>query len=290
LTKYSYIIVLIFSICFTACEEDIQLYQRDFVPSVVVNSIFTVGKPWSVNLTFSKNRLDPKSQITAIENAEVVVIERQNGRIIILNHDGNGIYSSIIYPAEPDKTYELVIKVPDYEVVKARSVAPKKAQLSIISDVIEKLEFEIKDSKQNYYIWNLVYTNTQNPLDTINSTDPKNLVNGIKTFNNLSSYIKEITDPKSNDAIKDGKQQANYSFDIEKFEAEGGGATDPIKKKYIRLLTASKELYDYYKTVEKYNVSEHHNCSFCQTPEIASNVVGGLGIFAGYTEEFKEIK
>jgi hypothetical protein len=42
--------------------------------------------------------------------------------------------------------------------------------------------------------------------------------------------------------------------------------------------------------VEKFTAADNHNSSFSQSPEIYSNIKNGLGIFAGYTEEFKEVK
>jgi hypothetical protein len=275
-----------------SCEEEFVLNSPDFKPSIVVNSIFSVGKSWRVSLSYSRNRLDMTSQIRPIEDAEVEIVERSNNRIILLHHIGKGIYTSDIYPPLADKTYQINVNVDGYETVTAKSMAPTKARVEILSDVVEKLEFEIKNTNQGYYIWDLVYTDRNNSIDTTKQTDPGTLVKGVKNYNNINSYLKDLATSQPNDSSEGGVKTAKYSFDNEKFEDEQGGGTEPnqILKKYLRLLTSSKELYEYYKAIEKFNVSENHNCSFCQTPEINSNVVGGLGIFAGYTEEFKEIK
>ncbi|MBK7633166.1 MAG: hypothetical protein IPJ13_01940 [Saprospiraceae bacterium] len=46
---------------------------------MVVNSIFKAGKPWTVNLTYSKDILTSGSEILEITNAEVAVIEKTMG-------------------------------------------------------------------------------------------------------------------------------------------------------------------------------------------------------------------
>lgn len=283
-----------------SCEEDFLLHRDPFKPSVTVNSIFTVGQPWIVNLSFSRDILENQSQIKTILNAEVIVVDKNNGRQILLNHTGNGIYTSKIYPAEPDKNYELQVMVPGFEKVTATSMSPQNAQVvKIISEDYDpkttKVNFEIQNSANSYYIWNLVFTNKNNPIDTTYTGNPKNLVGSIKNYNNLSGYLSTISNPGSNDGSGTGGQFSTYNNSTLDSEGDDGGesgasGSDPVKKKYLRLVTASKELYNYYKTIEKFIEVENHNSSFSQTPGVYSNIQNGLGIFAGYTEKYIEIK
>lgn len=276
---------------FTSCEEDIDLRDLTFKPSVVVNSVFSVGKPWRVQLSFSRDRFNSEQKELNIDNAEVLITEKLTNRIIFLENEGGGIYSSSIYLPKPDRTYQLTVNVPGYSPITASSIAPMKADINIISDVIEELEFEINDSNKNYYIWNLVFTNNKNGLDSTNINNPSDLVKGINNYNSLSNYLENISNPKISDAEESGIKRTKYYFDFQKFRDDSQGSyPDPIKKKYLRLVTASKELYEYYKTIEKYSISDNHNCSFCHIPDIKSNINNGLGVFAGFTEDFKEIK
>ncbi|MBK8669343.1 MAG: DUF4249 domain-containing protein [Saprospiraceae bacterium] len=279
-----------------SCEEDFLLTRPDFKPSVVVNCIFKDGKPWMVNLSYSRDILTTGSEINPITNAEVSVIEKSNGREIILKHINGGQYVSEIYPPQPDRTYELVVSVPGYDIVKAFSNAPKKANVvNIISDVVDKnitkVNFEIKDNISNYYIWNFISSNTKNPIDSSFNGNPKDLVSGINKYNNISGYLNGLSNTNDNDANSSGGVfTSNVStVNPNDNEIENQGTTE-VTKRYLRLLTASKDLYNYYKTVEKFASADNHNSSFSYTPEIYSNIQNGLGIFAGYTEEFKEIK
>ncbi len=296
-SKYS-VFLLFALLTLTACEEEFLLLRPGFKPSVVVNSIFKAGKPWTVNLTYSKDILTSGSEILAITNAEVSVIEKNNGREIILKHVGNGLYQSDIYPPLPDKTYELNVYVPGYEVVKAISNAPKKANVvSIFSDIVDqnttKVNFEIKDNINNYYIWNFISTNPKNPIDSNFTGNPKELVSSIFKYKNISGYLNNLSSLNENDAASQG---GIFSSNIIDIKNNSGGQTENnpdetgITKRYLRLLTTSKDLYNYYKTVEKFTAADNHNSSFSHSPEIYSNIKNGLGIFAGYTEEFKEVK
>jgi len=281
-----------------SCEEDFLLLRPDFRPSVVVNSIFKDGKPWVVNLTYSKDILTPGSEISAITDAQVSVIEKTTKREIILKHISKGVYQSDIYPPQADKTYELIVMVPGYEKVYAISTAPKKANVvSIISDIVDnnttKINFEIKDNTSNYYIWNFISTNLINPIDSNFNGSPKELVSGIIKYNSIAGYINSLTHSTDNDAVAQGGIfSANIKESNEPFIEgnQNNSEENGTVKRYLRLLTTSKDLYNYYKTVEKFSTAENHNSSFSHAPEIYSNVQNGLGIFAGYTEEYKEIK
>lgn len=297
-TKFLFLLILVSMV---SCEEDYIIHRSAFKPSIVINSIFTVGKPWIVDITYSRDILNPKSAILPVENAEVIVVEKSNKRQILLKHQGNGKYQSDIYTPIADKTYELEVYVQGYEVVKASSMSPKNADVVILSEEVDivdstgaKIDFEILDQGENYYIWDLVFSNTNNPLDTSFTGSPKNLVSSLNKYNDLTKYINGLSNPSSNDAVSTGGQTINYNKDalnIDGIDPDGQIITTPIEnKKYIRLLTASKDLYSYYKTVQKFIESDNHNSSFSQAPEIYSNITNGLGIFAGYTEKYTEIK
>lgn len=286
-------LVLLFAIFQISCEEDFVLIRGTFKPSVVVNSVFTVNQPWVVKLTYSRDLLDHKTKITPITDAEVEVIEKSTGRIIPLEQDIDGVYKSDIYRPQADKTYELRVNVEGYPQITSSSMAPKNAQVEIISDVVERVDFEIRDAGQNYYIWNLIFSNPSNPIDTTYITDPKNLVSSINKYNNIAGYLSDLTNPNPNDAESQGTKSSLFLPNPNNGSNTGSGqvpdSTIQIKR-YLRFLTVSKDLYSYYKTVEKFNASDNHNSSFSQNPEIHSNIKNGLGIFAGYTESYKEIK
>lgn len=288
--KILFIIIAIFQI---SCEEDYILHREAFKPSIVVNSAFTVNQPWVVNLTYSRDLLNHNTKINPVTNAYVEIIEKATSRIIILKQAEDGYYKSDIYPPQADKTYELRVTVDGYPLITSSSLAPKNAVVEIISDVIERVDFEIKDAGQNYYIWNLIFTNLSNPIDTSSITDPKNLVSSINKYNNIAGYLNDLSNPNPNDAESQGTKSSLYLSDPNGGSNPPGGQNPDSTfqvKRYLRFLTVSRDLYSYYKSVEKFIASDNHNSSFSKNPEIHSNIKNGLGIFAGYTEVYKEIK
>lgn len=284
-------------ILISSCEEDFILDRSNYKPKIVVNSIFKPGEDWVVNLSSSRDFLVKDSEIRNIENATVTVIEKSNGRELRLNHVGNGKYVSKIYPPVADKTYELIVESDGFETVNASSKAPNKANvINVISDVVDqkttKVNFEVKGNTNNYLIWNFINSNPKNPIDSTFTGNPKSLVTGIIKYNNISNYLGGLTE-STNNAIT---QEGSFSAEVrnEDNTEEGSTPNNPNpngnSKRYLRILTASVDLYNYYQTVEKFIAADNHNSSFSHSPQIYSNIKNGLGIFAGYTEEFKEIK
>jgi hypothetical protein len=284
-----------------SCEEDYVLVKKDFKPKIVVNSIFKPGENWIVNISTSKDILDETSEIRKIKNATVIIRQKSNGTEIYLQHIGDGNYTSKIHPPLPDKTYELLVALPGYDPIKAVSQAPKNANIiNIISDIVDKkvtkVNFQVKDDINNYLIWNFIKSDIKNPLDSSFNGNPADLVTGIVKYNNLtniSNLLIGLTDAENNAVTSDGKFTSSVINDDPKNPDGTSGNPDQSvteTKKFLRFITASGDLYNYYKSVEKFLSAPNHNSSISNAPQIHSNITNGLGIFAGYTEEFKEIK
>lgn len=291
--KY-FFFVLLLTLCLS-CEEDYVLLKDEFKASVVVNAIFKDKSPWIINLTFSKDIFSKADSFSPIENAEVIIIEKSNGREILLKHVGKGKYVSEIFPPEPDKTYKLKVLVPGYEEVTAVSNAPKRATLkNVISELINqdvtKINFEIDNNENSYYIWNIIASNKKNPIDSSFSGNANSFINGVIKYNDIAQYIKTALEGEKNDAISGGGKFSASLVNPDIVEGPSAEPDQDVTKKFLRLLTTSKDLYNYYKTVEKFVSANNHNSSFTYAPEIYSNIKNGLGIFAGYTEEYKEVK
>lgn len=281
----------------SSCEEDFIIERHDFKPKIVVNAIFKPGENWKVHISSSRDLFVKDSEIHAIENAKIEIKEKSTGRILTFDHIGDGYYITKNWPPEKDKTYEITVEANGFEKVTASSKAPKNANvINIISDVVDKnvtkVNFEIKDNSNNYLIWNFISANKNNPLDTTFTSNPKNLVAGIIKYNNINSYLGSLTDNENNGVVQEGSFSGNVNTkDTNKDGSNPGDPNTTVEtKKFLRMMTTSVDLYNYYKTVEKFISSDNHNSSFSYSPQIYSNIKNGLGIFAGYTEEYKEIK
>jgi hypothetical protein len=295
-----YLFALIFCIMlFAGCEEDFVLQRGDFKPKVVVNAAFTEGKPWKVSLSFSRDILDNQSRIKPITNAEVYVIRKVNGLQIPLRHEGDGLYTSYVYMPELDRTYELVVNVPGYPTVRARSSSPTrsevvnvfKEEVNLPEGVKTVVNFEIRDNTRNFYVWNLVTSTSSNPLDTIYTGDAGKLVGSIKKHASLQTVLNSSVLLSNEAEAQGGYFSTTTVDDTQSSNTENqGGSSSVDNKKYLRVMTLSPDLYSYYKSVERFLRNEPVQSSAAPVHQVFSNVQNGLGIFAGYTEKYIEIK
>ena len=282
---------LMITLILSSCEEDFALVKPAFTPSIVVNSVFTVGEPWVVNLSLSRDILENGSTMPFVENAEVVVIDQSNGRRIYLSYVGDGNYRSKIYTPIVERRYELEVNVPGYDVISATSTPPKFSEVTI-SDVVESeldksttVDFHINDVQNGFYIWNLIISSPSNPIDTFYTGSPSKLISSVNYYNQLAGLVELIGSPV-NDAEASGGEFSTTHLD---FQPASDSTVILQTKRYLRLLTASKELYSYYKSVDRFNENPIGS-SISYSTDIYSNIKGGLGIFAGFSEKYHEIK
>ena len=297
-----YFTVFVLLLTYTSCEEDFVFVKNNFTPQIVVNSVFKPDHKWMVHVSTSRDMLDPASKIRNVGNANVVIVESVSKYRIYLKHIGEGMYSADYYPPLPDKSYELIVEVPGFKTVKAKSSAPQKANIvnvftDLINEKVTNVKFQVKDDKSQFLIWNFITSKGSNgPIDTIYTGNPKSFIFGFYNYDNaLSSYIVSGKDAVTNSGVfsgnfvEDSGSADNSSKDNNGSSNEESANNTEIKK-YLRVVTASSNLYNYYKSVEKFLSAGNHNSSFSNSPQIYSNIENGLGIFAGYTEQLTEIE
>lgn len=101
----------------------------------------------------------------------------------------------------------------------------------------------------------------------------------------LFNYSHEMTTPSSKLDPKDNQPEDINQGDVSDGNSSEGGETEKVEFKYeLRVMAISKELFDYYSSVEEYYRNKDNNHSNQPPTEIYTNVSGGLGIFAGFSE------
>jgi hypothetical protein len=101
--------------------------------------------------------------------------------------------------------------------------------------------------------------------------------------NNDNNVVNVIID--NNPGNDDGDEGGNGGNNGGEGSGSGGGQTngsDDGPQKYIRIMSVSKELYDYFVSVEKYYQSQNIATSTISPIQIYSNVENGLGVFGAY--------
>lgn len=293
-----YLIMLGFLLA--SCEEEIAIDINEVSKHVVVNSIFTPTEEFSVQLSYSRNILNPNDGKECIINAEVAIYNEYDEFLFEMDHQKDGIYKKAnLYPKEGIE-YRLRVKVDGYPMIKAQSQVPYLAEIeNLRTEDVEingesaiQVDFDIKNdaSENNYYIWEVI----KSPLEEINNSISGNhsaadviALQDINSFQQGGTRWSKLFLSNNDSAAS----LINSSFlTLDSPSIEGGEGTDGDGEEqlnsFLKLLSASSDIYFYYLTVEQYQQQDNNNTSTGNPIRIHSNIEGGLGIFAGYNEQF----
>ncbi|MFZ1703270.1 MAG: DUF4249 domain-containing protein [Saprospiraceae bacterium] len=295
--KYFYFILTITILgLLTSCEEEYVFEKQNFVPKVVVNSVFTEGKPFNVHLSYSRDILSNIRDVQLIENAIVSVKEKATGRTEELKNVGLGNYTYNYFTAKADHTYELSVRVPGYETISATSKVPMKVgNVNVLTEnliyneqEVLEIKFNIQDKNPGYYAWNWIFSDNKTPIDSSLIGSTGKFVTSVSKFRNIDW---QAIEDDSNLGIKEGEGDFKKSFYyLNKTAQVGGSFGGPDEKYFLRILSLSKEMFDFYESIEKYIDEESQISSLSYLPKVYSNVHNGLGLFAGYSQKYIEVK
>jgi len=149
--------LLLFSI---ACEKIIEIDLEATEPRLVINAIICPDSAVTVCISRSMHILD-NHNIVRITNATVKLFD--NGiELAQLQHQGNGIYTSPLYPVA-GRTYTVIASAPDFEEVTAVCPIPIATGIVQIDTAILKDEYDYPflnlqvhfndpESVENYYM------------------------------------------------------------------------------------------------------------------------------------------
>jgi len=298
---YKKLIVLV-SIFLFSCIKEIDDYSFSLKYNLVINSLITDNSQIEIYLSETKCIFDT-SEFSAIKN---INIELWNNDYFIGKLDFfNGVYRSLIYP-EINSKYQIYTCSEEYGEITATTSIPSKPTLisakytigklyNEYGDLITEAQIKIKDNpaETNYYSLYIGFSETDNFLPIsyykyYKINDPVIIGEGVLDFN-PDIFI-------FSDLLFNGKEV------ILKLNYEGGAIeTDRIypTKAYIVLRSISREYYQFmlswYRHKYNQNINDHVEyltkdfnpvlLVFQGEPaELYSNIEGGYGIFAGYSE------
>lgn len=299
--RIAYILSLV--ICLSSCVDDYEIDNKDFEPSIVVNSLFTPDSLWTLSLCTSRNIYDPNSQFTPIVDATIIITELNGTNLCRLYHIGEGKYKSEDCAPKSERSYRLTVDSQDYGKVTATSSTPQKAIVTVqplqenpTEDIID-FEIEEQSVLNDFYIWDLVeleVTYGANGEQIIN----RNIDLDIKSWvDQLAREIfdiknKSLTSNLSASSLGSIGQIMNSNISTQKgiviLNPNSQPLTTVIETK-LRVMTVSEELYKYYKSIEDYLEFQGYQSSISESSMVYDNIQGGVGIFAGYNSEFYNI-
>ncbi|MEM9546370.1 MAG: DUF4249 family protein [Bacteroidota bacterium] len=104
-----------------------------------------------------------------------------------------------------------------------------------------------------------------------------------ETFKESDVFIEKV-DPSIDDPVKLKDEEDDLDDGGEIIINDNGSGSKIVHNYELRVMTISKELYEYYSSLEEYYQRGFHNHSD-ETPfDFYSNVEDGMGIFAGFSE------
>lgn len=299
----STILLLVAVLCFS-CTKDSEGDHSDFQSRIVLNSIFMPGEIMTVELSSSRDIFDSNSKIVAIQNAIVEVTDNKLKQTHRLYTQSNGVYQSENFRPIYGGSYTITVDAEGYESVRATSEIPYPAFIKEPTveqgqineqerrELFIDLEFYSESEEEQFYVWEIINTDEEANLDFSYNDVQENPVLLYSEDNNTESILADesfqtrvfLTD----EGVNDSPIQTSFVTTIDPVAAFQFGddfEEDPNAGVVltVRVMTVSKDLYEYFKSVEVYRLRGTINSSITQPVSIHSNIEGGLGIFAGLT-------
>lgn len=277
----------------TSCIKEVDLNLDNLPERVVVNGAICPDSSFKVRVSFSSGM---KEQKKLIENATISVFE--DGEFIYyLPHAGDGWYRVWASPIE-GKHYRIEVAVPGFEMVYAETDIPVFPP--IIDAWFEKAgEIDMPHSP--------AFTNFYASTTIVFQDDPNQDNFYVPSGGFGSDYTKETDESILTESDLDFDPLYYYFSDalfqgqVKSLTMKGGGTifqfgeTSYFQDDYKRdFAIVSKEFFWGIKTwtLHKYNqssdsyVNDPLTLLFLGEPiEMYTNVVGGLGVFAGYNSK-----
>lgn len=264
-----------------SCTKVIEIDLPSAPYKLVVNCFFSTGDKFAVHISHSQNILNEDS--TEIINAEVMLFANEiyQGSLTYIN---NGVYSHDTIIARPGINYKLVALAPGYDLVKAEDTAPTPAILDSVfynpkaypdseGNNFYKVELLLQDnaSKRDYYEIVLKYYEDADKYSIIRLRGDYEQVIMNEGDEEFYSGICIFSDELINGS--------KYQLKLKTSQA----LSENLKE--LHLLSISETLYKYRKSWIRHSSAQYPDITNPIEPvTLFSNVKGGYGIFAGYSD------
>jgi hypothetical protein len=241
-----------------SCTKIIEIDLPDAPDKLVVNCSFSTGNKFLIHISHSQNILDEDSSIITNANIELYSDEIYQGNLTYID---DGLYSHDTIIARSGIKYKLVVTAPGYDMVYAEDTAPAASTLdSVFYDPIPYPDTEGSFSHKVQLFLNDNNLSTDFYEVIMNEGDEE-FYSGICIF--------------SDELINGSKYRLKLktrSWEIE-------------NKKTLHLLSISENLYKYRKSWIRHSSAQYPDITNPIEPvTLFSNVKGGYGIFAGYSD------
>ena len=266
-----------------ACEVDYSFGEKDFKPRVVVNALISPQEPFAVRLHWSRS-YSAQSGFTPVGEAEIRLYE-DNTEVVRCPADPEGT-TQTTFRAAAGRSYRLVVSVPGYGELSARTTIPEApaARISFAHQKGWYRHFDMTDLTAGVdakAIW-------------LRGTERDN--NGEKdiyAFYTTSVFVDQVNG--ANDAYESDEKGSTIDFEyFLRVARENLGAAFPLRfsvfgdveNRHTFQIIAASDTYDrYMRSRYKHELNTGESAQenpFIEQITVYSNIDNGIGIFAGY--------
>ena len=283
--------ISVLSILFS-CTKQIDFTADQIQEKIVVNSLFTEDSLWNAHISHSRSVLD-NSPHNFLDNATVSVFDESNNLVTTLNHVSDGFYQSSSATPIANETYRLEVDAPGYNSVTATNSIPTEVPIINVDTISTEdsegnpvlqvtMNFTDPAGVSNYYMLEMQYVldYSQWGFDEeergrleITCNDPN-----IESVNSFSFLGEENA---YNYLLLKDDQFDGQNYTLRFYVINWADFKEIDLTGEIRLMNTSEEFFNYRKSYEVYENAI--NNPFSQPVQVFSNIVGGMGVFAGGT-------
>ena len=283
--------ISVLSILFS-CTKQIDFTADQIQEKIVVNSLFTEDSLWNAHISHSRSVLD-NSPHNFLDNATVSVFDESNNLVTTLNHVSDGFYQSSSATPIANETYRLEVDAPGYTSVSATNSIPTEVPIINVDTISTEdsegnpvlqvtMNFTDPVGVSNYYMLEMQYVldysqwgfeEEERGRLEITCNDPN-----IESVNSFSFLGEENA---YNYLLLKDDQFDGQNYTLRFYVINWADFKEIDLTGEIRLMNTSEEFFNYRKSYEVYENAI--NNPFSQPVQVFSNIVGGIGVFAGGT-------
>ncbi|MDR0286202.1 MAG: DUF4249 domain-containing protein [Clostridiales bacterium] len=272
--------LLLLLIVLTSCRKEVKNEFENYPISPAVNCLLLVDKPVQMYLSLTGTIKD--TEFPKVENAQVFLYV--NGDFAEeLTHQGEGLYQSVLL-VEEEKLYSCKVFVPDFDTIYCQNVIPKSERLLSLTYIpVAGL-----DEDRSHPALDLVLTNNPHKRSYYEVK--------IHFFVNGNSGGVGIL-PQSSDPVimregipiavfsNEGMHDTIYKLRLGFRSSHYSSSPSSLREKFfVELHSINYDYYQYLRTSYLYERGRYSDPLESYPPmNIYSNIVGGYGIFSGYS-------
>ncbi|HEX2921627.1 MAG TPA: DUF4249 family protein [Bacteroidales bacterium] len=286
-----YFILSSFILIFSSCRDLVSDEFQEFTSVPVINGILKTGEHIKIHISFAQ-KLDA-NKLEFINNA-IVSLYIDGKYEEDLGLSGDGLYVSSIV-TQPSKKYSCMVNIPGYPVINCYDSVPEIPDILGIEhiDVAGKnkegytypaIKITFKNDPLNRQYFEIVLRLLHRDYETLASletiTDPVLLNEGLPLLLFSNEYISETT----------YTMLINY-FTGNLSNSGGGGMHTDLFPLIVELRSVSNSYYKFMKQKYLYELGRYPEfmSGTVKALPLYSNVIGGYGIFSGYSVMYDTI-